>query len=437
MAGKDIIMATQEELQRLKMIGKAIEEVITQKKAAEILNLSARQVRRIMRRVEIEGNSGIIHKARGKESNRKLACKEKVLKIFQSRYEDFGPTLASEKLWEYEKIKISDETLRLWLIEAGIAYPQRKGRKHRQWRERKEHLGEMIQMDGSHHDWFEGRAVKCVLMGYIDDATGKPFGRFYPYEGLMPAMDSFRRYVKRNGIPQRIYIDRHAAYQSKRKQTLEEELSDQKPKTQFERALKELGVKVIHAQSAQAKGRVERLFKTFQDRLIKEMRLRGISRIEDGNNFLESYANGYFRRFGVKAAQEEDLHRSVPAGLDLERIFCIKEKRTVRNDWTVMYNGKLYQIKDRMRSRQVEVEERLDGKIILRDHGKKLLFLEIQKRPEKQVEKRLKTTPKNPYVPFKDNPWRQFVINPQKAQYPQKEKVAPKEKGRLRLLAAA
>ncbi|MFH1856009.1 MAG: hypothetical protein ABH836_02115 [Candidatus Omnitrophota bacterium] len=181
MARKDIIMATQEELKALHVIRKAIDKVITQKEAAEVISLSERQMRRKLRRIRQEGDKGIIHRLRATPSNRAMPdrIKNKVLALFKDKYSDFGPTLASEKLFERDKIRINDETLRLWLIEADIPYRKRKKRPHRQWRERKTHYGQMIQMDGSEHHWFEDRGPYCVLMGYTDDATGKPFGRFY------------------------------------------------------------------------------------------------------------------------------------------------------------------------------------------------------------------------------------------------------------------
>ena len=162
-------------------------------------------------------------------------------------------------------MELSEETLRGWLIESGDWKKSRKRRGHRQWRERKEHLGKMVQMDGSHHDWFEGRGAECVLMGYIDDATGQAYGRFYGYAGTMPAMDSFRRYIQRCGIPLSVYLDGHTTYKSPAKPSLEEQLEGIEPLSEFERALGELGVEVNHAHSAQAKGRIERLFGTLQD----------------------------------------------------------------------------------------------------------------------------------------------------------------------------
>ncbi|MBI5099838.1 MAG: helix-turn-helix domain-containing protein [Nitrospirae bacterium] len=173
MARKDIIMLSQRELRKLHFIKKVLEGVVKQIEAAEMLSLSDRQIRRLAKRVRIEGDTGITHKSRGKSSGRKLptGIRDKVIELYREKYTGFGPTLASEKLAELEGIQLSDETLRLWLLESGDWKKARKGRKHRQWRERKHYFGEMIQMDGSHHDWFEGRGPKCVLMGYIDDAT--------------------------------------------------------------------------------------------------------------------------------------------------------------------------------------------------------------------------------------------------------------------------
>jgi DNA-binding Lrp family transcriptional regulator len=194
MAGKDIIMIRQKELKRLHVIHRVLEGEITQVKASEMLSISERQIRRIVNRIRQEGDIGIVHKTRGKESSRKLPKKltERVVYLYQQKYQGFGPTLFSEKLAELEDIHISDETARKWLIEAGQWEEKRRQKTHRQWRQRKEHSGEMVQMDGSHHDWFEGRGPECVLMAYIDDATNRVYCRFYEYEGTIPAMDSFK-----------------------------------------------------------------------------------------------------------------------------------------------------------------------------------------------------------------------------------------------------
>lgn len=432
MAGRDIIMTTQEELRALHVIRKVIDKVITQKEAADAADLSERQVRRKVRRIREEGDKGIIHRSRGKPSNRRLPCKDKALEIFKDKYPDFGPTLASEKLFERDKVKVSDETLRLWLIERSIPYKKRKKRPHRQWRERKACFGQMVQMDGSHHAWFEDRAEPCVLMGYIDDATGRPFARFYSYEGTLPAMDSFKLYIRRHGIPISVYLDKHATYKSNGKPSIEDELNNATPLSQFERALKELDVEVIHANSPQAKGRVERIFNTFQDRLVKEMRLRKISSIKGANAFLDQYLAGYARRFGSEPTKKGDLHRPIPKRRDLDRVLCVKTERALRNDFTIAHNSRLYQISDNIRAKKVVVEEYADGSMAVYYKGNSLSFKEIVQRPKKEVKKHYALKLGRVYGPAPaDHPWKRFKINPQYAHYSQREKSSKKEKGLL------
>ncbi len=409
MAGEDIIMARQWELKRLHVIQKVLERVIKQVQAAEILSLSSRQIGRIVKRIRMEGDKGIIHRSRGKPSNRRIPSKirDKVVKLYRRQYEGFGPTLASEKLLERDGMRVSDETLRRWLLETGDWKRRRKDREHRQWRQRKHHAGEMVQMDGSHHDWLEGRGPRCVLMGYIDDATGKVFGRFYEYEGTIPAMDSFGKYLERYGLPLSVYLDKHTTYKSTGKPTIQDELNNSQPLSQFERALKELGVEVIHANSAQAKGRIERLFGTFQDRLVKEMRLRGIRTLEGANSFLEGYLPLYNRRFAICPQGKEDLHRPIGKGVKLEEILCIKTERTLKNDFTVAHNHKLYQIEDKLRGTKVMVQEGLDGSLVMIYNGQRVRFREITTRPMKQ-QKELPVIVRirKPPTPAPDHPWR-------------------------------
>ena len=403
-----MITMSRRETKRLHIIHQALDKRITQKTAAELVGLSSRQIRRILKRVRKEGDDGISHRSRGKASNRRFPqkVKDKALKLYREKYGDFGPTFACEKLLDVHKIKLSDETLRLWLNQESIPYEKRKGRKHRQWRERKHHFGEMLQMDGSHHDWFEGRGPECVLMGYIDDATGKVNGRFYDYEGTMPAMDSFKRYIKRYGIPQSVYLDKHSTYKSNAKQSIEDELEDKKPMSQFERSLTELGITVIHANSPQAKGRIERSFRTLQDRLVKEMRLARISSVVQANEFLIKYHPIYNAKFKVKPVSDVDVHQPTLSIRELNRIFCIREDRTLRNDFTIAYNGKLYQIKDAIKTQKVAVEERLDGSLHITHMGLELSYREIKRRP---VKENLKTPLliERKYQPA-DHPWKRL-----------------------------
>jgi transposase len=274
MKSKDIIVASTEELKRLHIMQMLFEKKIGQKEAASLLGLSTRQVRRIAAIIKVEGNKAIAHKLRGKPSNRKKSdgLKEKVLNLYRTKYSDFGPTFATEKLAGLDKIKIGKETLRRWLMEAGLHKKRRKPRPHRLYRERKQSFGEMAQVDGSEHAWFEDRGPKASFLGFIDDATNNVFGRFYTHEGTMPALDCFYRYAQKYGLPVSVYIDKHTTYRSTAKPSLEEELNGLAPQSQFQRALSELGVKIIYANSPQAKGRIERLFETFQDRLVKELK---------------------------------------------------------------------------------------------------------------------------------------------------------------------
>ena len=242
-------------------------------------------------------------------------------------------------------------------------------------------------------------------------------------------MDSFKRYIKKHGIPLSVYLDKHTTYKSTGKPSIEDELNNIAPLSQFERALKELGVEVIHANSPQAKGRVERLFETFQDRLIKELRLEGAKTIDEANKVLERFLPSYAKRFCVKALYGDDLHRAIPRGIDLDRILCVRTKRALRNDFTVAHNSKLYQIEDNVRADKVMVEERIDGSMVITHKDKALKFKEITVRPKKEEPKKTpKFKLKKVYAPPEDHPWRQFKINPQYSHYEQKEKVAQKEK---------
>jgi hypothetical protein len=266
----------------------------------------------------------------------------------------------------------------------------------------------MVQMDGSHHDWFEGRGPGCVLMGYIDDASSRVYARFYEYEGTLPAMDSFKRYIVKYGLPHTVYLDRHTTYKGSKQRTVEDELLNRQSLSQFGRALEVLGVHLIHAQSAPAKGRIERLFKTLQDRLIKEMRLEGITSIEAANVFLGRYLPVFNRRFSVEPLEKADVHRPLPGGLDLGTIFSMKTPRVLRNDFTVVHERKLYQVEDASRAKEVMVEERIDGTMRITDKARVLRYKEIIQRPEKikaprKIRKKI--------IPVWEHPWRNRVLN--------------------------
>lgn len=419
MVGEDKVIMRVKELRRVHVIRQAIEKQITQRQAGEALGLTARHIRRLLQRVRAEGDAGLVHRGRGKPSNRRMPepVKAKVLKLCTQQYGDFGPTLAAEKLAEHHGITISDETLRLWLRARGVDHFTRRSRPHRAWRERKPHVGELVQLDGSHHDWFEGRGSRCVLMADIDDASSWVFARFYAYEGTMPAMDSFGRYVTRYGIPLAVYADKHTTYQSPAKPTVEEQLAGAEPTSQFGRALGELGVELIPAHSPQAKGRVERLFHTFQDRVIKEMRLAGVATIDEANRFLEGDLPIYNRRFAVQPAQPINLHRPRLARRDLARILCLKTTRVLRRDWTVAHHGQLYQVHTNVRATHVMVEERLDGTIQLTHQGRPFDVHVIAARPVKTAAVITVHQPRRPVTPTRDHPWRKRLW-PEREQHP-------------------
>ncbi|MFH1453471.1 MAG: ISNCY family transposase [Armatimonadota bacterium] len=412
MTGKDIIMARKFELKRLYVINQVIEKKIKRTKACELLLLGYRQVGRIIKRVKEKGDAGIIHQSRGKPSNRGFTkkLKDTVIKLYRAKYNDFSPTLFSEKLFEIDKIKINHETLRLWLIESGDWKRIRKNRTHREWRERKPCFGEMIQIDGSHHAWFEDRGPWSVYMGYIDDATSKVFGRFYGYEGTLPFMDSFKCYIRKNGIPLSVYIDKHSTYKSAAKPSIEDELNGIEPMSQVERALNELGVDVIHANSPQAKGRIERSFRTKQNRLIKEMRLKQINSAEEANKFLPEYLSKHNKKFAVKPREKANMHRPVPKGLNLDKILCIKTERVLKNDFTISYEGKLYQIKDKINAKKVMVEIRTNGSMFVTYSGANLKYKEIAVKPLKENKRPSEPAVPRKYVPAADHPWKKFQI---------------------------
>ena len=407
-----MVMMSGKELRRVHVIRQAMEKHMTQVKAGVLLGLTTRQVQRLLDRVRREGDRGLVHRGRGNPSNRRIAepVKAKALRLYAKRYGDFGPTLAAEKLAEREGIAISAETVRGWLRDAGVDHFRRRERSHRAWRARKAHVGELLQMDGSHHDWFEGRGPRCVLMAMIDDASSRVSARFYDYEGTVPALDSVGRYVRRHGIPLAVYTDKHTTYKSPAEPTVDEQLAGRTPHSQFERSLAEWGVEVIHAHSPQATGRVERLFGTFQDRLIKEMRLAGIATMEAANGFLDAYLPTYNQRFSVQPAQAADLHRPSPSGRELDRILCLKTTRVVRRDWTVAHHGHLYQIHNNVRATHVRVEERVDGTMRLTHHGRPLDYHVIASRPIRAVESPKIQKPRRLVKPRPNHPWHQRLL---------------------------
>ena len=412
MVREDRVIMSVKELRRVSVIRQTMEKQLTQVKAGALLGLTPRHIRRLIERVKQVGDQGLAHRGRGKPSNRQIPepVKTKALKLYEKQYGDFGPTLAAEKLAECHGITISAETVRGWLRAAGVDHFTRRKRPHRAWRERRAHVGELIQLDGSHHDWLEGRGPRCVLMAYIDDASSRVYARLYAYEGTIPAMDSFTRYVMQYGVPLAVYADKHTTYQSPAPPTVAEQLAGVTPTSQFGRALGELGVELIPAHSPQAKGRVERLFKTVQDRLVKELRLAEVSTLEVANQFLEAWLPLYNRRFTVQPAQAADLHRPRPAHRELDRVLCLKTTRRLRNDFTIAHQGRLYQIRETIRAPHVLVEEHVDGTMRITHQGRRLGFHAITSRPVKIAAVTPVHPPRRPVTPGPDHPWRKRLL---------------------------
>lgn len=383
---------SQRDLKKLHVLHKVLDGEISQRVAGEMLRLSDRQIRRMVKRLRDEGDAGILHRLLGCPSNKAYSTGQRnvVIELYQSKYAGFGPTLAAEKLREVDRIDISDESLRVWLIQACVWKKGRARRKHRLWRRRKEHSGDMVQMDGSHHDWFEGRGPRCVLMGYIDDATSSVYARFYEYEGTLPAMDSFKRYIKKYGLPMSVYLDRHTTYKPQAGNKSEDVIDSAEPVSQFGRALKELGVELIHAHSPQAKGRVERLFRTLQDWLVKEMRLFGVSSIEEANLFLDKYLPKCNEKLMVAPHSAIDMHRALTRGTRLDDILCIKSEHVLRNDSTFAHNGRVFQVYTQVKATKtkVQVMERVDGSMVVRHQNVRLEVKEIDDRPVKILPKK-------------------------------------------------
>lgn len=405
---------SQKERTRLGVMQQVKAKTMTLVTAAEMLGLCYRQAKRVWKRYQRQGDKGLVHRGRGRRGNRAKSprFKQRVLARYQKRYEGFGPTLACEHL-SREDLKVDHETLRRWLLESGHWIIQRRRQKHRQWRERKPCFGQLVQMDGSEHDWFEGRGPRAVLMVMIDDATNRTHVRFCDGETTRAAYDVFEGYTRQYGLPQGLYVDRDSIYETTRQLTIEEELAQEQPLTQFGRAMKQLGVELDLAYSPQAKGRVERRNGFLQDRLVKELRLAGINEVDQANVFLEAtFLPDINRRFSVKPAQSADVHRGVPRNLN--EVLCWEEERVVQRDWTLSWQGRCFQIHQKhedlcLVGKKIIVRELRNGTIQLVSGGQKLHGTELPERPKPRPEpKAAKTCRTVPKIPASDHPWRNF-----------------------------
>lgn len=340
------LVMSKKERMRLEWVPRVERREVALADAAKAMGICYRQAQRVMKRYVVERDAGLVHRARGRPSPRAFpqAMREAALELYKTKYWDFGPTLGSEYLASKHDLHVSPETLRRWLTEDGFWQVDAPRRKHRSWRKRKGHFGEMVQLDGSVHPWFEDRGEACFAMNMVDDATGETLSLFSEQETTQAAMDVLEGWIGAHGIPASLYVDERNVYTTKREPNLEEQLAGRPALTQFGQACEKLGIRIIVAQSPQAKGRIERMNGTLQNRLIKGMRLENICSIAAANAFLPDWLRGHNQRFAVAAADPADLHRPVPDGLDLRGVFCWEERRSVSNDWTVRFEGRRYQI---------------------------------------------------------------------------------------------
>lgn len=341
-----LVTMSDKDLSRYKVINDVCERRLRRSDAAQILNLSERQVQRLMNRLRESGAASLVHGARGKPSNNRISSdyRQTILTLVRKHYSDFTPTLAREKLIEIHNLPISNETLRQWMIADGlwVPYAQRQPRVY-QPRHRRDCLGELVQIDGSHHDWFEGRSPKCCLLVFIDDATGRLMNlRFSETESAIDYMVTTREYLETHGKPLAFYSDRHAVFHNSNKNAVEA-----KNPTQYGRILKELGIELICANSSQAKGRVERANLTLQDRLIKEMRLQGINTIKEANAWLPYFITDFNQRFAKPANYPKDMHRPIrETSADLDDIFAWQVVRKLSKSLTFQYDQIVYLIEN-------------------------------------------------------------------------------------------
>lgn len=409
------ICMSSKELNRLEELRKVHQKQQTISQVAEKLGLSTRQVKRLSKRLKTEGAEGLISKKVGKSGNHRLVpgLKEAALGLIQDCYEDFGPTLAHEYLAEKHHFSISISSVRSLMIAAGI-WKNKKQRKLRVFRLRPRRAceGELIQLDGSEHEWFEGRGPYCTLLSYIDDATSKiMFLRFAKSESVWAYFEATQMYIEKHGRPQTLYPDKHSVFRVNREGAL-----SGTGLTQFGRAMEELDIQLICANTPQAKGRVERRHRDLQDRLIKAMRLQKISTLEEANAFLPSFIEDFNKRFGKEAQNPSNAHRPLLDRHILDRIFCLKEKRYLSKNLTLQYKTVIYQvITDRpgyaMKKKEVEILESKKGKIIVEYKSKPLTVMaynQMQGETEIVSAKELTTVlkEKKKYRPARHHPWK-------------------------------
>jgi transposase len=407
------------ELTRVEVLSRVKAGTLSLGSAATLLSVSYRQAKRLARRYRAEGAKGLKHRSAGHSSNhaRLPAERKRALALVREKYSGpvdvrFGPTLAAEHLASEDGVTVHHDTLRRWMLAAGLWSRARKRAPHRQRRERKAHFGELVQLDGSFHLWYEARGPRGCLMNLVDDATSRTLARLGDEETIWAAADVLRRWIEAYGVPLALYTDWKNVYV--REPNAEEQVTGAVPLTQFGRMCASLGIQIIAASSPQAKGRVERNHGTHQDRLVKKLRRLGIADATAANAFLDTtYLSGHNQRFAVAPASAEDFHRRVPSRTMLDRVFQLEEERVLSNDWVVRYDTRYFQV-----ARQsghaparstVLVREAQDGAIELRYRGRLMQWTEIAapvKPTPAPVRAPLSTAPHRPARPSADHPWR-------------------------------
>lgn len=414
------------EIDRIPILEKLTAGEMKVAQAAEALYLSTRQVKRLKKSFLQLGPYGLVHRNRGRESNRMIPKEEieRVLKIVIDNYSDFGPTLALEKLKENHGVILGRETLRLAMIAKGIWKVKRR---HylvvHQRRQRRDREGELVQIDGSPHLWFENRGPYCTLLVFVDDATGKlKHLQFVDAETTRNYFMATYAYITKFGKPAAFYSDKHGVFRVNTRRNNTASVDDSNGLTQFGRALKELDITAIFANSPQAKGRVEKINGTLQDRLVKEMRLRGISSIAEGNAYLNEFIDLFNRKFAICAKERNDAHRPLLESEKLENILLIKSTRVLSKNLEFTYKNRIYQIKTKrptysMRFAKVIMFENWDGNIRVYYKGQRLNFEIAQSLPNskivdaKELYQEVEKVVRKPWKPAKDHPWRNYNFN--------------------------
>lgn len=412
----DKLTMSTKELSRLEVMQRLKDKRLIQKEAAAILGLSIRQVKRLWQKYQKEDAKGLISKRRGTASNNRIdaGLSQKALDLIKKKYADFGPTLAHEKLSEIHKVQLSRESVRKLMIAEGMWKPRRaKKSVVHQMRERRACLGELVQIDGSDHAWFEERGERCTLLVFIDDATGKLLELlFVPDETFFAYCQASHHYFERYGKPVAFYSDKHGVFRV----NIQQPLGQGRGMTQFGRAMQELDIQIICANSPQAKGRVERANQTLQDRLVKELRLRNLSTIEAGNQYLPEFCEDFNRRFAVPARSTHDAHRPLLKTENLALILTRQDTRLLSKNLTVQFNKVIYQIQSNrpdyaLRKAQVTICENAKGDITILYKNKPLAFTtynKLSRQSEAVDTKNINRLIQPPKSPAKDHPWRSY-----------------------------